>query len=125
MGVESRLQRNLNCLFAIFKALILWSRVDGGIPSFAAAPDGPDTLPLLSTSAASIISRSLPGSILPSPLTSTGASIRDAGNEVSLESHISSTERTSPELNIMDLSITLCNSRMLPDHQYTCNSSCA
>jgi hypothetical protein len=39
------------------------SRVDGGIPSLPAAPDGPETRPLLLASAPSIISRSLRGSI--------------------------------------------------------------
>jgi hypothetical protein len=52
--------------------LILWSRVDGGIPSFAAAPDGPETRPLLSASAASMIFRSLRGPI--SQLKTAGAS---------------------------------------------------
>src|SRR5262249_26534514 len=37
---------------------ILDSRVDAGRPSFAAAPAGPATLPRVSVSAASIISRS-------------------------------------------------------------------
>ena len=40
----------------IFSDLILKSRVDCGIPSLAAAPDGPDTLPLLSAKAASMSS---------------------------------------------------------------------
>ena len=56
-------QRNLNFTLLIFKALILWSRLDGGIPSLAAAPDGPETRPLEATSAASMISRSLGGSV--------------------------------------------------------------
>ena len=43
------------CLL-ILRALILESSVDCGIPSLAAAPRGPDTLPLLSARAASIIS---------------------------------------------------------------------
>ena len=51
-------QRNLNCRLLIFKALILWSRVDGGTPSLAAAPEGPETRPRLSAKARSIISRS-------------------------------------------------------------------
>jgi hypothetical protein len=57
--------RDLKLFFWIFKALILRSRVDGGIPSLAAAPEGPETRPLLSASAASILSRSLRGSSLP------------------------------------------------------------
>src|SRR5271170_3850463 len=46
----------LNRCLLIFRALIFESRVDCGIPSLAAAPRGPDTLPLHSASAASIIS---------------------------------------------------------------------
>src|SRR5271169_3910027 len=38
--------------------LIFDSRVEGGIPSLAAAPDGPDTRPLVSARAAPIILRS-------------------------------------------------------------------
>src|SRR4029077_20012371 len=60
---DSMGKRNLNRLLLIFKALTLWSRVDGGIPSLAAAPDNPETRPLLSASAASMISRSLRGSL--------------------------------------------------------------
>jgi len=53
---------NLNWDLLIFKALILVASVDGGTPSFAAAPDGPETRPLVSVSAFSMISRSLLGS---------------------------------------------------------------
>src|SRR5437016_453138 len=112
MTLREYVQRNLNWPLLIFKALMRVSRVDGGTPSRAAAPDEPETRPLLSASAASIISRSLRGST--SPLKGADASTRDAGRDVSLESHNSSTENTSPELRIMDLSITFCNSRMLP-----------
>lgn len=41
----------VNRLFSVFKCLIFDSSVDGGIPSFAAAPGGPATLPLLLASA--------------------------------------------------------------------------
>ena len=54
-------QPYLNRRLSIFKALILSSRVEGDIPSLAAAPDGPETRPLLSESAASIISRAVCG----------------------------------------------------------------
>ena len=40
-------QPNLNRCLLIFKALIRVSRVDGGIRSLAAAPDGPETRPLV------------------------------------------------------------------------------
>src|SRR5579863_9158428 len=107
-------QRNLNRFLLIFKALILWSRVDGGIPSLAAAPEGPEIRPRLSARAASIISFSFHGS--PSRLNSADASTRGASREFSWDSHSSSTERTLPELRITDLSTTFCNSRMLPGH---------
>ena len=58
------------------------------------------------------INRSLRGST--SLLKRADASTRDAGRKVSLDSHDSSTEKTSPELRITDLSIMFCNSRMLP-----------
>jgi hypothetical protein len=46
----------LKRFLSIFKDLIFDSRVDRGIPSFAAAPDGPNTRPPLSLKTASIIS---------------------------------------------------------------------
>src|SRR6266566_2684588 len=101
---------NLNCCLLIFKALIRVSRVEGGIRSLAAAPDGPETRPLVSASAASIISRSDRASTF----KAGDVSSRDACGEVLLESHNSSTEKTSVELRMMDLSITFCSSRMLP-----------
>ncbi len=86
-------QRNLNLPLLIFKALIRVSSVDGGIPSLMAAPDGPATRPLVCASAATIISRSLRCS--PSSLKS--ATFQPATRrDVSLESHNSSTEKTSP-----------------------------
>ena len=42
--------------FLILSALIFDSSVDDGIPSLAAAPEGPATRPLLSANAASIVS---------------------------------------------------------------------
>ena len=59
LAARIRFQRNLNRVLLILKALIRLSSVDGGIPSFAAAPVGPETRPLVAASAASIISRSL------------------------------------------------------------------
>ena len=53
------------------------SRVEGGIPSLAAAPDGPETRPLVSASAASIISRSLRAL----PFKTADASARDVCKE--------------------------------------------
>src|SRR5712671_2711976 len=121
IGGKVQLQPYLNRHLSIFKALILSSRVEGGMASLTAAPDGPKTRPLLSASLASTISRSLCG--LASRLKAIDVATRDAGREGSLESHISSTENASPELRITDLSITFCNSRILPGQSYDCNRS--
>jgi len=48
----------LKLYLLIFIARILDSKVEGGIPSLAAAPDGPDTRPRASAKAAPIISSS-------------------------------------------------------------------
>ena len=53
-----RRQEPLNRSFLIPSDLIFDSNVEPGMPSFAAAPDGPDTRPLLAARAASIISLS-------------------------------------------------------------------
>jgi hypothetical protein len=45
----------INLCFLMFSCLIFESNVDRGIPSFAAAPSGPATFPLLSVRAVSII----------------------------------------------------------------------
>ena len=47
-----------NLCFLILSCLIFESSVERGIPSFAAAPSGPATFPLLSASAVSMISLS-------------------------------------------------------------------
>src|SRR5712672_1477587 len=112
IGRKLQLQPYLNRRLSIFKAVILSSRVEGDKASLTAAPDGPETRPLLSASAASTISRSLCG--LTSRLKATDVATRDAGREVSLESHNASTVNSLPELRITDLSITFCNSRILP-----------
>src|SRR6266566_7230993 len=59
VGGKRQGQPYLNRSLSMFKALIRVSRVDGGIRSFAAAPRGPETRPLVSASAASIVSRSV------------------------------------------------------------------
>jgi len=48
----------INLCFLILSCLIFESSVERGIPSFAAAPSGPATFPLLSARAVSIISLS-------------------------------------------------------------------
>src|SRR5260370_31247731 len=112
MTLREYVQRNLNWPLLIFKVLMRCPRVEVETPGRAAAPDEPETRPLVSASAASIMSRSLRRST--STLKGADALTRDAGGGFSLESHISSTEKKSPELRITDLSMTFCNSRMLP-----------
>src|SRR6202040_3539918 len=107
-GGNLQLQLYLNRRLSILKALILSSRVEGDMASLTAAPDGPETRPLLSASAPSTISRSLGG--FSSRSKATDVATRAAGWEISLGSHISSSENASPELRITDLSITFCNS---------------
>jgi hypothetical protein len=53
---HSGYRSTINLCLLMFSCLIFESRVDRGIPSFAAAPFGPATFPLLSAKAASIIS---------------------------------------------------------------------
>jgi len=48
----------LNRLLSILRALIFDSRVEGGMPSLVAAPNGPDTRPMASSRTASITERS-------------------------------------------------------------------
>src|ERR1700688_70238 len=97
----------------IFSDLIFDSRVDPGMPSLAAAPDGPDTRPRLARRAASIIS------------FSSAANFRDISSRPvgSLErgcreSQLSSTEKFSVSHTITDRSMTFCNSRMFPGQGY-------
>ncbi len=99
--------RDLKCSLSMWRLAIFESRVCRGIPSFAAAPDGPEIRPSLSISAASIISRSRAAIELTS-----GAVVR--GRRSSRFIHPSSTEKTSPSARMTDLSITFCSSRMLP-----------
>src|ERR1700688_2628006 len=101
---------NLVNLEILVRALILFSRVVGGTLSLAAAPRGPETRPRLPRSAASMIFRSSSRSLPRTFDTSTEFECRDGF----LESHDSSTRRISPEVRITDLSMTFCNSRMLP-----------
>jgi len=61
---RSAARPHLKRRLSIFSALILDSRVDDGTPSRAAAPNGPDTRPLLSASAASMASFSCVASVL-------------------------------------------------------------
>src|ERR1700681_3897449 len=99
----------LNRFLLIFSDLILESKVEPGIPSLAAAPDGPDTRPPLSRRAVSIISfcwaarfRESSGCLFGSPA------------RVLRESQLSSTKKFSVSHKITDRSMTFCNSRILP-----------
>lgn len=103
----------LNRLLFIFRDLILDSKVDRGMPRFAAAPNGPDTLPLHSRSAASIVSFSFAESNAES-----GTLILGSCGRGSLESQLSSTEKVSDSHTMTDRSIMFCNSRMLPGQGY-------
>jgi len=64
VGIVVSGSAELELALLMLRALILWARVGGAILSLAAAPEGPETLLLLSANAASIISRSLRGSPL-------------------------------------------------------------
>src|SRR5712692_2182884 len=97
----------------IFSDLIFDSRVDPGMPSLAAAPDGPATRPPLSRRAASMISFSWAAGLRDSPRSLLG--LVTCGCR---ESQLSSTERFSVSHTITDLSMTFCNSRMLPGQGY-------
>src|SRR5688572_32313396 len=109
-GDTGGLQRNLNCALLMFNALMRWSSVDGGTPSFDAAPDEPPTRPRHSASMASMVSRSLRGA----PRAGVNAATGGRSRTDCVGSHDSSTANTSPELRITDRSITFCSSRMLP-----------
>src|ERR1700720_818964 len=102
----------------ILSDLIFVSRVDPGIPSLAAAPDGPDTRPPLSYRAPSIISFSWAASFRGSSGWPFGSVARGCR-----ESQLSSTEKFSVSHTITDRSMTFCNSRMLPGQGYDCSSS--
>src|SRR5258707_15661003 len=103
----------LKRFLSIFSDLIFVSRVDPGIPSLAAAPDGPDTRPPLSRRATSIISFSWAASFRGSSGWLFGSLARGCR-----ESQLSSTEKFSVSHTITDRSMTFCNSRMLPGQGY-------
>ena len=82
------------------------SNVWRGIPSFAAAPEGPDIRPWLSARAASIISTS----------RSANAERPSSSDEAadSRLSQLSSTTKVSVSQRMTARSTTFCNSRILP-----------
>src|SRR6266576_1582038 len=93
-GDTGGLQRNLNCALLMFNALMRWTSVDGGTPSFDAAPDEPPTRPRHSASMASTVSRSLQGA----PWQVATAAARSHGRTDGFGSHDSSMANTSLEL---------------------------
>jgi hypothetical protein len=86
-------------------------------PSLAAAPADPEIRPLLSASAASIISFSC---LCSTPFSTTVglAAIWDGCRL----SQVSSTEKVSPSLSMTARSTTFCSSRTLPGQPYAWNS---
>src|SRR5262249_31682825 len=103
--------------FRIFSVRILYSRVDAGRPSLAAAPDRPDTFPLASASAPSIISRSRATS------ASSSGRIGGCAAAISRDSQFSSTTSVSVSHTMTARSITFWSSRTLPGHRYDLTSS--
>ena len=97
--------------FAIFD-----SSVCRGIPSFAAAPDGPEIRPRLSASAASMISLSCSGSKRAN--FRSDVVDRGDGEGISRVSHSRSTDNVFPSHNTTARSMMFCSSRMLPGQLY-------
>src|SRR5437879_2678110 len=95
--------------------LIFDSIVDDGIPSLAAAPNGPATRPLQSLSVDSIISISRN-----SRPFETGAGIGDCVGAYSPENHRPSTVSVWVSATITARSITFCSSLILPGQEYAC-----
>src|SRR6266850_7548193 len=98
--------------FLIPSCLIFVSSVDRGIPSFAAAPSGPATLPLLSARAVSIIFLSWFWRV-----SGKGPANSCRGGSA-LASQAFSTQKVSPLHKITDLSTMFCSSRIFPGQGY-------
>src|SRR6266403_2746668 len=107
----------INLYFLIPSCLIFVSSVDRGIPSFAAAPSGPATFPLLSAKAVSIIFLSCFWRVSGK---GPGNSCRAASW---LASQAFSIQKVSPLLRITDLSTMFCSSRTFPGQGYDWHSS--
>src|SRR2546425_10820929 len=106
-----------SAIVSMWRALILDSSVWRGMPSFAAAPEGPEIRPRDSASAAMIKALSPSASVViwrPVPI---GAWL---GFPLS---HDSSMAKVSPSHRITARSITFCSSRTFPGQSYACNSS--
>src|ERR1700719_1143348 len=102
----------INVCFLIPSCLIFVSSVDRGIPSFAAAPFGPATFPLLSARAISI-------NFLSSFRRVSGKGPGNCWRAASwLASQPFSIQKVSPLLRITDLSTMFCSSRIFPGQGY-------
>src|SRR6266478_3410290 len=104
---------SFEAILAYLQQLDLGIQVVPGIPSLAAAPDGPNTRPLVSRSADSIISFSWAASFSEKSNCIFG-SVADGRRE----SQLSSTEKVSVSHTMTERSITFCNSRILPGQEY-------
>src|SRR6202035_1530791 len=108
---------DLKRFLSILSDLIFESRVEPGMPSLIAAPEGPDTLPPLSTGAHSIISFSRVASFRDSSNWLFGSSFGYLATGCR-DSQLSSTVKYSVSHTIADRSMTFCSSRILPGHGY-------
>src|SRR5262245_28732383 len=113
-GFLRAVHADLNWPLSIFSVLIFDSSVDDGTPSRAAAPNGPDTRPLLSLSAASMTSFSCVARV--GVATGGGATSEGFGDRP--PSHRSSIARVSESAMMIARSMTFCSSRMLPGQSY-------
>src|SRR6202035_3800935 len=93
--------------------LILDSSVCLGMPSFAAAPVGPEIRPSASRNACSIIAFSRSARSATKGMVGV-VGLGDAGT-----SQLGSTQNTSPSQRTTARSTTFCNSRTLPGHSYS------
>src|SRR5262245_31560805 len=110
-GVYPGLKRRLS----ILRLLIFDSSVDAGTPRRPAAPNGPDTRPWLSVSAASMASISWVASV------PVGWGAAGGAPGFRSESHRASIDRVSVSHTITARSMTFCSSRMLPGQSYDCS----
>src|ERR1700704_6987786 len=97
-------------LLLTFNERIFDSSVERGIPSRAAAPEGPNTRPSVARSASSMSAFSCDASApdIPSRLSTAGRA----------DNQRSSTVNSSVSDTITERSITFCNSRTFPGHGY-------
>jgi len=99
----------LNRRLSMSNALIFDSRVDAGMPSFTAAPNGPDTRPLVSASIASIASFSFSSSVV----DRTGVGARDGGGPDRVDSRAGSLESQRSSIESVPVSVTMTARSMM------------